>query len=88
MPAIGVLGMSAAGGAIISSTINKVTVDGMTVIGVGSQVAPHGDGPHASAVMVEGSGKFVVDGIAVCHEGHAASCGHVLTGGNGKIVIS
>lgn len=88
MPAVGVLGLSSAGGAIISTPISKATIDGQPIVGVGSQIAPHGNGPHANAVMVEGNGKIVVDGVLVCVEGDAASCGHVLTGGHPKAVVS
>lgn len=79
---IGLVGQSVAGGLIVSSPITKAVVDGKPVVGVGSVIAPHGSGPHANAVMVTGTSKFVVDGIQVCREGDVASCGHVLTLGS------
>ena len=74
-------GLDHAGGAQTASPSNSgFTVGGNPVVLRGDHVQPHGDPPHSSATMVEGSSGFTVNGIPVCLEGHKASCGHATTG--------
>lgn len=71
-------------GGAISATATKTTVNDQPVARIGDQVASHGDSPHDSAVMVEGSSTVIVEGIGVCREGDAASCGHTIELGAGS----
>ncbi len=85
MSKIGLVGVSTVGGgSILTSPIpqNVGEVDGKQIVGVGSTIAPHGNGPHQNATMIEGTSKFIVDGIQVCRVGDMASCGHALEGGS------
>ena len=67
-------------GGIIGPTQAWVRIDGLPWATVGSAVASHGSDAHAAATMIEGATFLKIDGIPVCHQGNAASCGHVSTG--------
>lgn len=81
MAKIGLVGQSVAGGVITSSPNTRGLCEGKLIVCVGATIAPHGDGAHSHAVMVEGSSRSKIQGIPICREGDAASCGHVLTNG-------
>jgi uncharacterized Zn-binding protein involved in type VI secretion len=87
MKGIGRVGVDSAGGTITGVIAPNYIVNGSPVVLVGAAVAPHGIGEHASAVMVEGSSTVFVNGIAVCREGDAASCGHTLTLGSDNMFV-
>jgi uncharacterized Zn-binding protein involved in type VI secretion len=72
------LNQDVAGGAV-TATATKTNVEGKKPLRIGDPVAPHGIGPHAAAVMAQGSSTVIVEGIGVCRHGDAASCGHTLT---------
>ena len=55
-------------------------LDGFPVAIVGNPVQSHGNNRHRSAVMVNGSSGFLVNGIPVCTSESQASCGHQATG--------
>ena len=74
-----------AGGAVTASGA-RFTVGGEPVVLVGDPVADHGDGPHDSATMAEGSSKLTLGGIAVCVTENAATCGHTIVG-SGKVIV-
>jgi len=77
---MGVIGLNgdSAGGAVTATAI-KTLIEGKSPIRIGDLVASHGVGPHIAATMVEGSTTVIVEGIGVCRQGDAASCGHTLT---------
>ena len=72
------------GGQIVA-TATRTKVNGKLVARIGDQVLPHGNPPHDSAVMVEGSSTVIVEGKGVCRKGDAASCGHVVAAGSGDV---
>lgn len=78
---VAIVGVSVCGGVITGPGAVSKLIDGSPVSLVGDSVAPHGIGPHAAAVMVEGSANLFVGGVPVCRLGDAASCGHVVTNG-------
>lgn len=80
MPGVSRINQDSAGGTIIGNLAPSVVVEGNPVAVVGAAVAGHGDPPHASPVMAQGSGSVFANGIAVCRAGDAASCGHAATG--------
>lgn len=82
MPGIACVGVDQAGGIQLGNQAAKFRVRGVAVVVVGDHVASHPPfSPHVgSPVMAQGTAKFRVGGLAVCREGHAASCGHVTTG--------
>jgi len=69
------------GGTIIATAV-KTKINGLAVARVGDAITPHGNSPHNSAVMIEGSSTVTVEGVAVCRVGDAASCGHTITAGS------
>jgi uncharacterized Zn-binding protein involved in type VI secretion len=71
------LDQDVAGGAVTSTT-DRMTVEGKPVLRLGDPVARHGDGAHAAAVMASASSRLIVSGIGVCRLGDLASCGHAL----------
>ena len=76
---VGQVGVATAGGVITGPGAPTVKARGIKVVVLGDHVAPHGTGPHAGAVMVQASMSVFAEGIPVCREGDAASCGHTLT---------
>jgi uncharacterized Zn-binding protein involved in type VI secretion len=77
---IAVRGLDAAGGAQLNGGQNFFRVEGQNVVRLGDPVTPHGLPPHAAPVMAQGSGWMSLNGVPVCREGHAASCGHATSG--------
>lgn len=77
---ITVKSLDSAGGQQLNGSQDTFTVDGEPVVLKGDPVAPHGDGEHAHATMVEGSSWMTLNGVPVVREGNKASCGHVTTG--------
>lgn len=80
MPGIARVGVDSAGGIITGGGQSTVYANGALVAVLGDAVAPHGDPPHAAAVMVEASSSVFAGGIPVCRAGDAASCGHTASG--------
>ena len=79
MPGISRAGIDAAGG-IIQPTQTKHTINGAPIATVGASVTGHGSGSHASAVMVQGSALFTINGVPVVLQGMRASCNDQATG--------
>lgn len=78
--------LDTAGGVVLPIN-SKVTVEGYPIGLSGCPVAPHGDDEHRNAVMVGGSSKVTVGGVAVLRGGvDRATCGHVVTGSS-KVTI-
>lgn len=80
MPGVACVGADYAGGVQLGMQAAKFKIRGRAVVVVGDRVAGHGEPPHSSPVMVQGTSKFRVSGIPVCREGHAATCGHTTSG--------
>ncbi|ARV76867.1 hypothetical protein PHABIO_236 [Pseudomonas phage Phabio] len=78
MPGISICNMDTAGGLILPGTQSKFFYRGQPAATIGSPVAPHGS--HLRAVMVQGSVKMNIDGIAVVFAGCRASCDDTATG--------
>ena len=91
MPATGRVGASQAGGIVNSPVQSFVTIDGLPVSVVGDGVVSHPPCPnpssHCAANMAQGSSLVTIDGINVCRNGDAATCGHPLTNGAGYVDI-
>lgn len=79
MPGIARKGIDSAGGLAVGGS-NTVFVNGAGVVRLGDAIAPHGDGAHANATMVQASSSVYADGIRVCRAGDLASCGHAISG--------
>jgi len=73
---------SIAGGAI-SATGTRCMVGDKPVAVVGDEVLGHGDSPHDSVTMSEGSSRLVIgpDEVKVCFAGNLASCGDEVDSG-------
>jgi uncharacterized Zn-binding protein involved in type VI secretion len=69
-----------AGGTITGVLAPTVFVNEKPVACKGATIAPHGVGTHASSTMSGASSKVYANGIQVCREGDAATCGHTATG--------
>lgn len=69
-----------AGGKQLAGGQSVFKVEGEPVVLLGDPVQSHGDSPHSSATMVEGSGWLTWNGVPVVREGNKASCGHTATG--------
>ena len=80
MPGIARVGVDSAGGTITGNLAPTVFVNGSPIAVKDAAVAGHGLPPHASPVMVGCSSTIFANGIAICREGDAASCGHAASG--------
>jgi len=80
LPGIARVGQDTAGGTIIGNLAPDIIVEGRPIAVVGASIAGHGLPPHNSPVMVQGSSTVIANGIFVCRQGDAASCGHTATG--------
>lgn len=80
MPGIARVGVDSAGGTITGNLAPTVFVNGSPIAVKDAAVAGHGLPPHASPVMVGCSSTVFANGIAICREGDAASCGHAASG--------
>lgn len=69
-----------AGGTQLGGGQDFCRIDGDLIVLLGDDVAGHGDAPHDAPVMAEGSSFVRINGIAVCRQGHLASCGDASTG--------
>ena len=85
MPGIARVGQDTAGGLINGGGQSTVFVNGKLAAVIGDAVASHGVGPHASATMAQGSSTVFAEGIGVCREGDAATCGHTATGSSNTL---
>lgn len=77
---IAVVGSDSAGGTQLGGGQDFFRVEGQFVVVKGDRVAGHGDSPHSSPSMAQGSNWFTLNGIPVVRAGHAASCGHTSSG--------
>jgi uncharacterized Zn-binding protein involved in type VI secretion len=77
---VAVKDLDTAGGKQLAGGQTLVTINGKPIVLQGDPVAGHGDSPHNSPTMVEGSSLFKINGIPVVLDGHKASCGHTSTG--------
>lgn len=73
-------GIDRAGGTIQGGLQTIATINGAPIAVVGDSVTGHGSGSHASAVMVQGSSIFTINGIPVVLAGMRASCNDQATG--------
>ena len=80
MRGVAVCNVDTAGGVIKTGSNVTVTFNGQPLAVVGCEVAPHGNGPHQGAVMVQGNPAITINGIPVCFQGDRASCGDTATG--------
>ena len=71
-------------GGTIRALQTSWTFNGDPIAVVGCPVDAHAPCPlipiHCGASMAEGQSTITHNGIPVCFEGHAASCGHPATG--------
>ncbi len=80
MPGIACKSVDSAGGVQLNGGQGFCRINGDNIVLLGDPVQGHGNAPHASPVMVEASSFVRINGVAVCIEGNAASCGHTSTG--------
>lgn len=69
-----------AGGVITGVLAPTVFINGKNVAVMGATVAGHGSAPHASPTMQGHSSRVFANGLPICREGDAATCGHSATG--------
>lgn len=86
MPVSGV-NLDLAGGAV-TATATRLIVGGKLVLRINDPVAPHGDSPHDSAVMAQGSARLIVEGIGVCRMGDLSTCGDALVATGARLVTA
>lgn len=71
---------NAGGGLIQPGGQSLARIQGQTWGVVGDAVADHGDAPHDSATLAEGSTFVSIEGIPAVLAGHLATCGDAATG--------
>jgi uncharacterized Zn-binding protein involved in type VI secretion len=86
MPAIAQVGISTAGGGVITGPgAPTVKANGSIVAVLGDAVASHGSGVHANATIITASSTVKAEGKFVARVGDLASCGHAIVGGSSNV---
>lgn len=80
MYGVSIVNIHAAGGVIRGGRQDFVFIGGNPWSVVGDSVEGHGEPPHNSPVMAEGSGFITINNIKACREENRASCGHMANG--------
>ena len=80
MTGIAVAGLDSAGGKQLGGSQSFAQVEGQSIVVLGDPVQGHGQSPHNSPIMAQGSSWMTLNGIPVCCTGHRASCGHPSSG--------
>ena len=70
---------------IINPGATSVFVEGSGVSLIGDQVAPHGEPPHTSSFVVNGSGTVYVEGRNITLVGSGTTCGHPIVFGSATV---
>jgi len=66
---------------IVNTGALTVFVEGMPMSVISDVVAPHGEPPHTTSVVLTGSATVRAEGKPVTVVGSATSCGHPITFG-------
>lgn len=80
MPGITRQTTDTAGDFLLTPLQEFVTVEGQLWVVVGTPIDEHGSSPHNNPTMNQGSSFVKINGIAACHAGNTATCGHTSTG--------
>jgi len=80
MPAVTRVTANTASGTITGPGAPTVFCEGQKVSLIQDKVAPHGNPPHALAVIVGASSTVFANGKPVVRAGDPASCGHSTNG--------
>jgi uncharacterized Zn-binding protein involved in type VI secretion len=80
MPGVSRVNADTAAGTIVGNLAPTVFVNGNPIAVKGADVSGHGRGSHRSPVMDGSSSTVYANGILICREGDAATCGHPATG--------
>ncbi len=76
-----------AGTIVNTNGISSVLVGGQIPATLGDEVTSHGSGSHSAAVMIEASTTVFAQGVGICRQGDAASCGHTVATGDNTVLI-
>ena len=88
MPGIGRVRTDAAKGVILGPGAPTVFADSKTVSLIGDAVAPHGEAPHSSPILVSNGAQTVfADGGVPSKQGTVASCGHSVSSGSPTVIV-
>lgn len=89
MPGIARVNTDIAGGVIVGPGSSTMLVDGKPVSFIGDVVATHGNSPHNSPTLVAGGAStIVVDGEIPAMQRSQAACGHTVSPGSSKMIVS
>jgi len=89
MPGIARVNTDIAGGLIVGPGSSTMVVDGKPVSFIGDVVSTHGNSPHTSPSLIAGgSTTMLVDGQIPAMQGSQAACGHTVSPGSSKMIIS
>ena len=82
MPKASRVGVDAAGGVNLGGGQVNIRLEGKLWVVVGDPNAAHGKAPHIPGPdnMAQGCPNIRIEGIRVCRAGHAAGCGHTISG--------
>lgn len=80
MPGVSRVTVDSAGGVITGALAPTVYVNNNKIAVKGCAVASHGTAPHSAPTMQGSSSTVYANGIKVCRQGDAASCGHTASG--------
>ena len=70
---------------IINTGALSVNVEGMPISVTGDQVSPHGEPPHASSFVTNGSSTVFAEGRPITLVGSATTCGHPIIFGSATV---
>ena len=70
---------------IINTGALSVQVEGTSISVATDQVAPHGEPPHTSSFVINGSTRVFAEGKPITLVGSATTCGHPIIFGSATV---
>ena len=86
MAGVSRVAIDSAGGIILGPGAQTVFVNGLNVSVLGDAVEGHGDGSHASPIIITASQKVYAEGQGIVRDVDTTSCGKNPTG-SGEVFI-
>lgn len=86
LPVGSIFGSGVACAVVVGPGVPTILVEGSPISTIGDAVAPHGEPPHTSSVVLTGAPRILAAGKPITVVSSATSCGHPITFGSPTVV--